>query len=89
MVVGCAGRFGPSTHPGVKFDPRNVRASHGLADVMQSFYKRLTSVEPARVFCCQQICFWSADSVSRFAICQQISIVSSFDFCLRNVSCSN
>ena len=31
------GRSGPSTYTGFKFDRRNVRASHGVAGVMQSF----------------------------------------------------
>jgi hypothetical protein len=31
------GRSGPSTYTGVKFDRRNVRASHGLAGMMRSF----------------------------------------------------
>ncbi len=38
------GRSGPWSHPGVKFDRRYVRASHGLAGVMRSFRRRLESV---------------------------------------------
>jgi hypothetical protein len=32
-----SGRSGPSTYSGVEFDRRNVRATHGLAGMMQSF----------------------------------------------------
>ena len=82
----------PCTHIGVKYYRRYVRASHGLAGVMQSFSKKFRIVKPARffvvsrfVFCqqilsaefyCQQIFF-----VSRF--CQQNSIVSRFFFVSR------
>jgi hypothetical protein len=62
----------------------NVRASHGLAGMMQSFWKRLTSDKLARFFVVsrfgfcqqdlsadfshQQIRFWSAD-FSSYQIC--------------------
>jgi hypothetical protein len=58
MSYTCTGRSGPSTHPGLKFDRRNLQASHGLAGMMQSFR--------ARFLVPQQIRFLSVDSVSRF-----------------------
>jgi hypothetical protein len=91
-----SGRSGPNKHPGVKSDRRNVRASHGLAGMMQSFKKRISSVEPALLFCCQQIRFLSADSVrgflssadslfvSRFRL--QIYLLSRFTFCQQILS---
>jgi hypothetical protein len=86
LVLGLdlPGRSGPSTYTWVKFDRRNVRASHGLAGVMQIFYKRFWCVEPALFFGCQQILSADLFFVSRF--CEQIFLVNRFTFCQQVLS---
>jgi hypothetical protein len=71
-----AGRSGLSTCTGVKFDRRNVRASHGLAGVMRKFLDKVLMRRAGTVF-------WSSADlifVSRF--CQQIL---SADFSCRQI----